>query len=843
MATRDRNLGTSVRRYSASSMVQTQVQPTYQGGSGNAQMFENFRKGFDKGIQFLAPAVKQEAAGKGEKEALEAIDNNTFELRKPFTLRDEAFNTTGEKVIENKAMIQLDDGLHAAMKKADGNITVLGAEMEKVRTKLLGSVPDIPGLETNILNTFERGAAAAKRSTTALAERRAIAAQKQAAIDAINLTQRETERLAFLAGSPEELAGALTDAQERLVKYGPKGAFTLNGVEYAADPKRSGLYTTGQLATSVNKLAGDSHELFLRAAVERSEAPMKVIREFEKEFMAGNSPVPFDKGLKLISEMEGKVRADQARELAAMNAIEKQVDERVDVYLKMGEDGYPTAIPDDERQALLDQVAGNALLTQKVQGKIFAADAMVEMHGMTAGEIKEYTDAMVAKFQETPGIQPGEAAAIKALTPVLKAVQKSITEESVGLTAAESFLMHGNEVTSEMLAEMRSGAGNNQKIQRSIDVLEEASMLIAGMKDLSGAEWEKISTEIDENLAELAAEGEVTGVAYSQKVEALEMARQYAENLETDAKKNVVGFAGKMGIPLAAWPEGEDATLADVANTVVARVTQVSEAAKRFGNENPVPLTPVEREMITDFMKTATSASKLSFVDKIVQLPRDQATAVLKDIGQSDKTLISAGGVYEYNPGAAALMLKSSGIQVGGDTPTNKLAGQEVVNPLISMGWFSSDDVAAVMDGGMAYAKGRALQDGRTEIDVEDLKDGIDIAFGADQNGRGGLEEVGSLGMTVLPAGVSGKEVDRRLWRHLTDPDLLEQLAGGVVQDGDRGAYSGDDLYYTIESLQPGADGVLTPLDGTGAAFPVLRPDGTLGALQFNVFDLVWNEQ
>ena len=127
-----------------------------------------------------------------------------------------------------------------------------------------------------------------------------------------------------------------------------------------------------------------------------------------------------------------------------------------------------------------------------------------------------------------------------------------------------------------------------------------------------------------------------------------------------------------------------------------------------------------------------------------------------------------------------------------------------------------------------------AARDGRSEISQRDLEEGIDIALGADEEGNGGLEDLGTYGATVLPTGIRGRDVSRSIKR--IDDARLVELSGGAVTDRFGNEYSARDFLSTVESFRPDPtdSGRLIPLDDRGGVF--LAPDGVVS---FSIEDLL----
>lgn len=834
----------TVRRYSRSARVTTEIQGTYEPvEKAQAAMMENVRSGFKSGIEFLRPAVEQEQTQRGEAEALEAVDEGSFEMRKPFTLRDGAFNETGARLVTNNAMLDLEDGLRTALKNADGSVRRLEKELAEVQTQF-DALPEIPGLQTRWTEAFERGQRTAVRQTTELAERRAIAAQRQAAADAAAAAAQETERLAFTAGTPEELSAAISAGADNLAKYGPKGAFTLNGVEYPEDPSRAGIYTPRQLNNQVRSLSQNAYELYLRADLERSDAPGQWVEQFEAEVLSGNSPLPPGKSLSLLGTFEAKARRDEAAMRAEENRLEKRITEAVETgmnpYVVAQENGVIAAIPDEQKTELREIASAVPSIAQDLELQFSAADAVVAMQGMSATERVEYIEAINAQAVATPGIDREEAATINALAPYLTAARKAFTRETIGITAAEQAAKRGAFIEEDRLAEMRvqAQASDKPELVQAVEILTEAQRLMRDDLSLSGTEREELLNNLQSTYDELIARGDAVGANVVTALEGLGLAREMLEAQSEMADKNPVRFLSTQGVEIPPLPQTDDARLAQVAQVIAQRVQIAEPALSQFGVENPVPISQSEREFISGWMRDAPVSERVAFFEQLdADLPPRMSGSIMEALGQDNPEIMAAGYVRDSNAPASATILAGLGATVGGDSASNiALAETQALREVQANGFLPPQELERVREVALAYARGVAVKQGRPEINPQDIVDGFDVALGRDANGNGGLEDIGGYGVTILPPGFSGGDVLGALRR--MDAGKLESLAGGDVTDAFGRTMSVQSLFGrrrgAVEALQPLAGGLYAPVDAEGGFF--MTPNGPL---LFSIPDLL----
>lgn len=835
-----------IRRYSRNAQVITEVQPNYTPPqAAAAETFKQIRNGFDTGVKFMRPAVEQEQTAIGEKEALEAVDKDSFEMRKPFTIRDAAFNKTAERVVTNRTMMDLDEQMNAALRKADGRISVLNAEMKRIQGEVGGAVPEINGLKTSWLESFERGRAAAQRQTTALAERRAIAAQRQAASDAAARVESEVERLALTAGTPDELSAALAAGTANLANYGPRGEFELNGVTYPADSSRSGILSTRQLSTMQAGLEQQAHEIFLEADYLRSDAPAQWARNWMDTVLAGESPLPASQSLSLAGRFQSRARADENARLAQERAIETQMAERADAALApfgvAAENGVYVPMPDNVRAEALEAVAGNARLSSIVRNQIAAADAVVELQNVPFNQQAQYIEQAFEEFASVDGINDLEATLINALAPHLKATRAAINRETVGIPAAKALVSSGNLVTDADLALMRTNAGGNAEVIQSINVLEESLDIIDRTEGMSGLEREELLNNLDVELGRLAIQGEGVGASAQLRLQGLELARDHYASIAEAATSDVAKFARLQNIPLAPLVDENTGGLGDVANNLIARVAAIKPSTQPYGNDTPVPLSSSEIEQLSDLMLESNNSQRVAFMSTILDTGPAQSNAILEAIGVDNPPLRAAGFVAGHNASASRTIL--AGMQVKLPVPADVVREAEIeISSVLLAGDLDDETLATVRTTAEAYARGIAAREGGTEISLVALQKGYDIALGADENGDGGIETVtkrgsGDYGTTILPSGVNGDDVGRMLDDGLISENLAA-FAGGTVMDGMGRFVPAADLRRSIAGFRVIAneDGqsMLVPTTADGSLFMVRGEDGVMGVFSFD---------
>jgi hypothetical protein len=831
----NRNYGRRVRRFSRHQRVLTDVQPSYTPPSAaTAQMWGQIKSGLEDGIQFLRPAVEQEQTARGEREALEAYENGSFEMRSPLTIRSQAFNTTGERLITNRAMQRFEEGMRDVQARSS-SVSSVQSNLQDFQTRFFSEMPNIPGLRARFVSQFERAEASMIRAATQRAAAAANAARRRAAAQTPALIEAEVERTALTAGTEGEVAAVVSEGIELLAADGPADAFTAAGVQFPPDPNRPGILRPSQIDSQATDMRRTAEETFLRAQILQSETPSLLVSAYEEEVFSGNADLPADDALRLIGSLRSTARQRESERVSAETTVRRDLEAAIDTafapYVVSAEAGIPQAMPQAERTALLSQVAGNPELTQQVELQLAVADEVVRLSGMTNGEQIAYIEERLAAFAATPGVDREEAAFIQTLTPRLTSLRNALTEEQVGVSAAEQAVASGVILDEDAIADLRVRAAGVPELEQAVNTIIATQEIITEGADLTGQEREQLFADIEDSLTALAVEGGRVGVGASRQLDALEGARAHYDALGELAENDATRFARRLGIELPAMPGMEEATLPEVAAVLAARIDAVRPHASRYGVDNPVPLSQSEREFISDWMQQTNNASRIGFMEQLQDLPTGQREAVLEALGQDNPPLLAAGRLGGYAPAAARAAMAAVGSNITVAPSDLRIAENATLAPFTMMGILPAAQLDEIRQVAETYAIGMAVRSGRAEITTDDLTRGFDLALGADDSGAGGIEAVrltrrqrndigaGSrdFGMTILPPGVTGEAFSTMIGT-LT-PERLAELAGGEITDTQGRPFAMDRFMQNVAGFQPIGDGQFAPFDADGAYF------------------------
>lgn len=773
---------------------------------------------------------------------LETLNNSTFEPRIPFSIRDAAFNKAADRVIGARASAAMEEGLRAAMSRADGDIGVLREEMEKVRSQVMSELPtELPGLATELQAQFDRGRLVAERQSVELAQRRVIQRQEAALGQIVSTTQSEAERLALTGATAAELADHMAQATDVLARFGPREGFEIAGRYYPPDPTRAGTVTADAIAENMAKIGTEARRLMIEADFMKSEAPGQYAAEFRDQLFAGNSPLPAGESITLLRRMESSARASESARRTAAEAerrrLEKGMTETINAYVSMTEAGVPVAIPQEERARILSALAPYPDLQRQAEIEFQVADAAVATHGMTGDELMAYVERIrtdMSSAVERGELDLGGAAIIESLQDRVKQVRDAVSAETIGLPLIEQLAMNGALADDVNYDGLREQAAGNPELLRAISEVEGFHRDIEKIKGMSAAEREAVLEQARASLAVLAAKGEGYGAEALMTERVVDRLSEWSDHRRKMADSDPVRFAKSVGVDLPGFEEAE--TMADVGGIIAQRVELLAPHTGPEGVEFPVPMSQAELDAISETFQSSTRGQRSEFLGAVADLGEEQAMAIFKRIGQSEPVIFAAGAVYSMgNHQAAGVILRGAvDTRLEGGTPTDvAMARETVLAPLLEADMIAPEGIRDLDTTALAYARGLALAEGGRAIEASDLETGYLIALGQQADGTGGMAET-RYGTTLLPPSWDRRRVNRAIGG-LTD-EALTQFARGLVVDRQGRPFTADTLERTIEGLRPSPDDpyVLVPVDAEGNVF--LTDDGNQrGVLTFDL--------
>lgn len=740
---------------------------------------------------------------------LEAVNQNTFEPRLPFTVRDAAFNKAADRVLASRAGAALEEGMRAAQQRADGDLGKLSEEMEKVRAEVMGNLPkEMPSLQIDLQSAFDRGKLVAERQAVELSQRRVFQRQEEAINTVVSTTKQEAERLALTGATAEELSSYMSDATATLAQFGPREGFTFNGTEFPADPTRAGILSADAIAQNMASITMGARRLMLEAEFEKSQAPGQFVDEFRRQVFSGNAPLPPGESLDMLRTLESRAASAESARRSASNRerdrLEKGMDATINAYVSMTEAGVPVAIPEEERQAILKALSPHPDLQRKARQEFAVADAQVQTHGMSGPDLMDYVEKVRADMVDS--MARGEldldgAAVIESLEDRIKKVQDAITAETIGLPMIEQLAKDGATADQVNYDALREQAAGKPDLLDAVNEVEAFHRDIENLQGMSASQRSAVLEDARGALATLAAEGEGYGSAALASSRVLDRLEEWSDHRQKLAKNDPVKFAAASGVQLASMAEAEN--MGDVGNVIASRVEAIAPLSMSEGVNNPVPLSQAELDQVSELFANSSRGEKSAFLGSVAALGEDRAMAVFNRVGQAEPTLFAAGAVYTMgNQAAAGVILRgATDAKLEGGTTTDIAAAREaVVGPLFEADLLGPDDPARLDATALAYARGVAMSEGGRPIELDDLEAGYKVALGRQQDGTGGLADT-DYGPTVVPAGWDAGRLEDAI--DGIDDEKLIGIARGMVVDRNGRPMDARQFTRSIEGLRP----------------------------------------
>lgn len=809
----------TIRRFGPQ-LIGTQITPRPELGRGSEAAFGVFSDAFAKANEFIRPVVIQEQTLKGEEQAIEAINNNTFEVAQPYTVRSQAFNAAADRIITTETMVELDSRVRGALQRADGDMGKLRAEMEKVRGDISGKLPDLPGLATDFEEAFLRVNASAERNTTDLARRRSIARDKAAAASALAAANAQIETLALTGATGDEIAAHLATTQDQVAQFGPREEFTLNGVTYPADPKRAAMFTMEDIAGSMQKMVERGLRLTMEANFQLSDSPGQMLQEFREITFAGESPLSASQSLEVITKWSGRAYTFESRRITSankeMSRLAEETNETINTYVTLTEAGVPVAIPQEERAAIMANLAPFPDMQREAEISFAVADAAVETFGMNGTQLTEYTETILSDI--TKAVEAGVfdlegAAVLNSLQDRLKKLSDAVTAESVGLPLIDQLVRDGADLASVDYDELRDQSGGNQDVINEINETEAFHRDVEALQNLTGAQREEVLNELRTRLQDMAAMGEGMGSAALMTQEVLSRLEGWSEDKQGLAQTDSMAFAASIGVEMPEFTE--EMSMGEIGTTIAGRVRAIAGASQAEGVDLVTPLRPSEIAALTESFNDAPRSQQLAFIGNISELGQDQAAAIFEQVGQSNPVLFSAGVVYAGGNSLAANTIlngqESRGV-TGGSSLDVATARAGSIGELIQTGWLSPKSMNNLEVTALAYARGLSEAGGGVDISNRDLEEGFLIATGRQPDGTGGFFDT-KYGATILPPAWDDDRLEREI-KGIDNEELTKLSKSVTLIDARGNLYDAKRFKDEIERLRPTDDPmVFIPLD------------------------------
>lgn len=209
---------------------------------------------FSRTLKGLADKAFEREGLRDAAEAIEAGDMIGVEprIRTGTGVDDQAFNTAVREQLLARRATGFGEALEAARIANPDSLTRFEEAAAAVETAFRKPTGD-PALDLALTRSISLQRSEARNRVRAGEERKRIEVARGAFVEATTAAQTTLGQMIGGAGFDEPGAArvgeALTQFYERLARFGPREAFTVGGVEFAADPTRADAMSAQELAT------------------------------------------------------------------------------------------------------------------------------------------------------------------------------------------------------------------------------------------------------------------------------------------------------------------------------------------------------------------------------------------------------------------------------------------------------------------------------------------------------------------------------------------------------------------------------------------------------------------
>jgi hypothetical protein len=801
--------------------------------NGRGEVYGRIAEGFDLINQVAKPIVQEYQIGRGEAEAAADVDAGEARHRFPFTIRNRAYNETANRLVEAKISGAFAVEAQAAVMQADGDMELMQAGLAAARKAALAGATDseIPGIEARITGQMMRIGVAAETRTIARAQEKAVERQREAAAASLKAAEKRLGLLVLNGASGGMVSEEIAATQAELAQYGPREAFTLGGVEYPEDDSRANILSAFDLAESLEKLDESTQRVAIQYQFEESRAPADYLRRFKANLLSGQTPFTASEGLRLISHMEGRIRARAAEARAARAReearLENEASSAIAPYLALDKAGVYVAPPQEERDRILGLLAHDPKKSQAAAVLFATADARVATQGMSGPEVISYVTDLRAELADdvkNGDFDPVKAGVVADLQGEAKRLQAALKADEIGIDAALDAALDLRAFDPGFYDELSRRAGSNPDLLEMVATARESHRAIAEASSLSPAQRDAMVKQLRAQLYDLNEAGQTFGTEGVVLSGVLDNLEKFSNRVGELAAGSTMDLAEAYNVPVPEFTE--EMGVVGVGQVIAERAAILGDLARREGSDGVAALRDGEAHAIGIALRAATSEDRAAFFSAIGSMDKASQERTLKQLGMAGDDLRRAGAIAAGgNLPAAAAMIEGGDVK-GGDLSSSDsvMVRTQEVGSLLASGILAPSSLPDVDAAAQSYARSVAARDGGRPVSTDDLAAGYAVALGRQPDGTGGPQNAGSYGDTIAPAGWTGERIEAAL-EALTEDDLVRLARGRVVTAfGD--FLSVEALRNSIETLQPipGNPNVFVPLDENGAYF--IRDDG-----------------
>lgn len=338
--------------------------------AGAAQGVAEAARGFGRELGRMADRAWTREGERDAARAITAADQfgQEVQLRPGFGVDDEAFNAVAREHLLTRRIGSYQEELSKAEIANPDSVEGFASARAAVRQAYRDKATGDPRLDA----AFEREATvqdqAALRRVRQGQERTRISTARGAWTDAAATGETLLGQAIVSAGFDDagaQLVGVgLNNFASRLAQFGPREAFTIGGIAFAADPSRAGVVSPEELAQQFDQVQTRTRMSWIMSAAERSPdvaSRRAFIGQVRERWAAGD---PAFVGLaatqmdQLVNRMEAGLAREEADQAAAVRAAGEQARDLLKAY------EYGGAVDTDQMLGLARQSGDPGLIAE-----------------------------------------------------------------------------------------------------------------------------------------------------------------------------------------------------------------------------------------------------------------------------------------------------------------------------------------------------------------------------------------------------------------------------------------------------------------------------------------------
>ncbi len=290
-------------------------------------------------------ATVNQAQQRGQADAL----SGNFQPQRNATLAAQEYNRAGFDTAKSELEITMRNRIDTIFNEAKHSPAELKTRLDTYRQEIEGQLggSDMADILPEFRAMYDRAALPHLQASARMNEEATASANAAQAMSVLEARTNDAERFARTQEIDQQAGVALLQESQEfdrlLINHGPKEAFAFNGVQYEADPTRSGVFSPVEM----EKHSQDWDERMAQAAVlggfDRAgglAAKETYVDAFEKR-EKGRKGSPFN--LDQVDQLANRMRIDINRDRAQADHFKTELEKQITAAQKVYNEGHTPA--------------------------------------------------------------------------------------------------------------------------------------------------------------------------------------------------------------------------------------------------------------------------------------------------------------------------------------------------------------------------------------------------------------------------------------------------------------------------------------------------------------------